>query len=560
MEVSNNGFTNGVHVLETPDDIIINSQVYSKDTFKPKDLSFFNLDLVTNNNFQRRNILAFQRTKLERFGAGEESHAVVKESKYKYFLQDNVDPNIIYYLDSDKTGFFHKIKKDGDNYTKIKTISPISGFYKSSSDTRYDGAANYDQKIVGQTDKYVVLYQESMWFPRKGPDLGANTWRVNTDGLLSGSYVLIDKNTLSVRFNNFAGSIDNNNAATYLLAETKEAIYVLERFSTAFRIVKFVTATNVRTSLYTKTVQLLNCDVDKYNKCFYTLYGLNDKTYLMKFSLNTDMDSVEIISETETNFALYKDTYDKFLLYSIKICNDEYFNLTVYEPNVDRWHYHANRDRFGTYHFWGFSFSWGEYFYPSYLDRYARSNSGKHRYSIFKYDEENEKYTYTSYNETSTQYIYGVLHYNNYISIIFINDRIVFYKLDPETGVNTRIFNIVGTYETIGVDKNNNVYIFDSANKCTIYNVSKAKELNAVFELDDYVYDNEDINTYINIYSKNFLDEYTKSKVKITFEGDCVFQENNKQELITYTDGPTTHIPVIITGGGNIYCRIEEEE
>jgi hypothetical protein len=81
------------------------------------------------------------------------------------------------------------------------------------------------------------------------------------------------------------------------------------------------------------------------------------------------------------------------------------------------------------------------------------------------------------------------------------------------------------------------------------------------FEKSSYNYNNTDIPTYVTISSKNFVNEYIKTKVKITIEGNCKFTSNGKKELITYTDanGPV-NIDVTVTYGGTMYCYIKEVE
>ena len=112
----------------------------------------------------------------------------------------------------------------------------------------------------------------------------------------------------------------------------------------------------------------------------------------------------------------------------------------------------------------------------------------------------------------------------------------------------------------MGLDEANNFYIFDSNNKCNIYNKNTSCELIAEFEQESYDYEDTNIDTYITVYSKNFLGEYINSKVQITLTGNCYFKENNSKELIIITEKEIQQIPVIITNGGTVYCYIKEVE
>jgi hypothetical protein len=142
-----------------------------------------------------------------------------------------------------------------------------------------------------------------------------------------------------------------------------------------------------------------------------------------------------------------------------------------------------------------------------------------------------------------------------------MNKRIIGYRLDLTTEKYNKCFEVAGTFYTIGMDENNKFYTFDNSNVCHIYNDVTSYLLDAQFEKSSYTYNNADIATYVQIYSKNFVNEYIRTKVKITIEGHCKFTENNKKEIITYTNasGPR-NIPVTVTYGGTMYCYIKEVE
>ena len=559
---------NGVHILETPEDIIINSQIYDKNTFEPKPLNFFNLDLVTDNGFSQKNILTYYKSNIERFGASTGSHAIVKEPNYTCFIQDNQDQNIVYYLDYTKAGFFTKVQKTEKGfYKKINSISPISGYYKKAEDTRYGGWTNYEQKILGQTNDYVILYQEAYFCPNNNVSVyhsggayssGVTTWGVSSDGELAASYVFINKSTLAVTYINVANQIPCCTAGVYIISSNKDYIYVFERLNTATNIVKLDPLNLKRTVLYNSTAFLnLNCNVLKYKDYYYTILRTSDTTYPFKlkcFNINYNNDTVSSpnipgYDTSEINLENISATH-QFVLWSLKIINDSFISITTYENNQD---HHTYRSE---YWFWqGRTVTT-----DTYTDKYVASNAGQHRYRIFKLNSDRKIYELhdTKY-ETEKQFIYGVLNYDSYTDIVLINDRIVVYRLNKDTEENIKVFESIGSYRTIGLDQNHNLYIFDTSNKCTIHNNSSSKSLSISFEATAYTYNGDNIETYINIGSKNFLDEYIKTKVKITIDGNCVFQENNSKELITYTDyNNIKEIPVTITAGGVIYCYIKE--
>ena len=142
-----------------------------------------------------------------------------------------------------------------------------------------------------------------------------------------------------------------------------------------------------------------------------------------------------------------------------------------------------------------------------------------------------------------------------------MNNKLLGYRLNLETEKYEKCFEKAGTFYTIGLDENNKFYTFDNANNCNIYNDVTSFELNADFEKPNYTYNNTDIDTYVTIYSKNFVNNYIKTKVEVTLDGSCKFTSNGKKKLITYTDpNGKLNIPVTVYYGGTVYCYIKEVE
>ena len=83
----NLNITTGYHVFETPDDIIINSQIYDRITMEPKPYNFFNTNYCLNN----KNLLLHEVNILEYPWA-----MIAKEPDYRYYIQDTQDSDIFY--------------------------------------------------------------------------------------------------------------------------------------------------------------------------------------------------------------------------------------------------------------------------------------------------------------------------------------------------------------------------------------------------------------------------------------------------------------------------------
>ena len=103
---------------------------------------------------------------------------------------------------------------------------------------------------------------------------------------------------------------------------------------------------------------------------------------------------------------------------------------------------------------------------------------------------------------------------------------------------------------------NGNIWAFNNQ-KFEILTQGTPQDLSVSFEQETYEYQDVYINSYVQMYAKNFLSEYLNINVKLTLSGPCVF-ENNSNILITNTGNSITTIPVIIRGADKCTCSIEE--
>ena len=549
----NLNITTGYHVFETPDDIIINSQIYDKVTMEPKPYNFFNTNYCLNN----KNLLLHEVNILEYPWA-----MIAKEPDYRYYIQDTQNSDIFYCLTeqtyNNQNQYFLKIQKTNTGFKILNAIAPDSGYRYGFSGVYGDSKSSVcHYKMLGQTDKYIILTQTMSGMPY--------VYYSNVPRYQTLSYIIIKKSDMSVKSKNINVYYDYS---VYLIKETNDSLYLYENLGGRIYIVRYDPYTNIRTVFFSKeTYADASCigisNIINFQNKYYILTCNSAKDYYAFQELTIDFEYNKVsckekVLEKDSNFLYHyatsrTDFLDcSWLQIDLKNINDTYISITI----------HDNANKIHAYGYSGFK---------DYDDSNAWFNLGQtvssaakyHRHILYKYDKENDKWISKGIitPDEQTQHIYGVLYYDDYTPIFLLNTRIMAYRLNLKTEKYEKCFEKAGTYYTIGLDENNKFYMFDSNNNCSIYNDVTSYELFAKFEHDSYNYTDGPIDTYVSILSKNFLSKYINTKVELTLSGNCKFTENNKKTLITHTQSTgKLNVPVIVTNGGTMYCYIKEVE
>ena len=125
---ANLDITTGMHLLETPEDIIINSQVYDKTTMQPTANQFFNI----NNDCE---LLA----KLISLTDSEYSR-IHKPADYNHILQDADDIELFYII----------------NRSVLYQLRKHNGAYSITKSCKVDEENHMNMKFLGQTEHYIL--------------------------------------------------------------------------------------------------------------------------------------------------------------------------------------------------------------------------------------------------------------------------------------------------------------------------------------------------------------------------------------------------------------------
>lgn len=611
---SNLNHTNGYQLMETPDDIIINNQVYDKFTMEPKEFKFFN----TNFHLNHKVMLKHQVNILEYPWS-----MIPKEPDYEYYIIDNQDVNIFYCISEkaydNQEQYILKVQKTPEGEYKILNyISPDNGDAPTSyyHDSSSPNSSRCIYKLLGQNDSFLYIAVSKVHsinhnFPEsvngitffssdgrfvtriKNNEAFKNAYKYSMQEYLQ--YIVINKKDMTI--SQYINVEDTNSFAVFKIKEDNNKLYLMENIcydpkkvarTQQFRIVMF--NNTVRTVLNTLEQRMEKTKIGlmnfvEINNEYRTLvfvpgmYGWKN-TGIFRFTINNN-DTVTFLNDTESiHFEYpYNDSYytitdfpwvafgyltepqttdNHMLQLDIKQINDTYFSITRHDISNKKHQYQSFAC--GTEIGWGACMvAYARYAY----DDNVFSSQGYHRHYLCKEDSENGgfKLVKTLTPVSETQHIYGVLYYNELCPIFLMKEGIFGYKLDLETEDYEIILNKPGTYYTIGLDENNSLYLCDINDNIEIYNDNTVYELKATFEQDTYEYDNQNISTYVTIYAKNFTKDYIKTKVKLTLDGHCHFNATNNNQLITYTNkNGIVNVPITITYGGSVHCDIQEVE
>lgn len=554
--------TTGYHVFETPDNIIINSQLYDKFTMKPKDYCFWNINYCLNN----KNLLLHEKNILEYAWS-----KIAREPDYEFYIQDNQDSSIFYFITeigpTDNNQYICKCQKTETGYKLLNYASPNSGyvpFINGTGQNHVVPSTFLHYKIIGQTNDFILFAQTA-----SGRYYVTNN-RNEPDNEPRGSmlaYVIVNKNDFSFKYLNRYLVYDYS---VYFIKSIDNYLYLYETYGQlsddkAYQIIfRYDLSTNTLVSLYSTSVSCSQCigisNIILFKNRYYVLTCANDDSYYAFniFNINFQNNSVSVEQVKLPNnpgFTYHKkinrnDYFDNhWIQIDLKNIDDTYIAITEHdvENKVHGYFIGGRTD--------GYCISANNF--PT-VSQTSHSSVGWHRHALFKFEENTWVSKGIITPDEANQHIYGVLYYDQYTPIFFMNNKVQIYNLDLDEEKYNKVLEIPGTYYTVGLDSNNTLYLFDDTNKCKIYNTASSNELDVKFEKDEYKYNNQNINTYLTIYSKNLLNEYISSNVKITLSGNCTF-ENGDQELYTSTDSNgIKNISVIINYGGKIYCYIEE--
>lgn len=167
-------------------------------------------------------------------------------------------------------------------------------------------------------------------------------------------------------------------------------------------------------------------------------------------------------------------------------------------------------------------------------------------------------YTIIQVYELSNSY-YGVVPYNNGETLMMYNsssiDFISFRDIEERYELVTALR---GSFTTIGIDKNNTIWIQDNDGSVEMVGLNVPTIAEALFIDQELNYRNEDIETYIEVFCKNFNGNLIETDVEVFLNGPIKFSDTeSKNKKIKTSANNTIRIPVTIFNSGLVETNVK---
>lgn len=606
-------YIHGQHIFETPDDIYINGQGYDKNTMEFKPFVFFNTDKA----FAKKNLLLHQ---IDNITYDKDWY----DQDYCRYLQDNQDYNTFYYVSeinyNDKNQYINKVQKIDDTWKITKSITPndtfIYGRYKYNyQDSSYYvtsySTGNVGYQILGQTRDYIIILQSKQLEMYGSNSNGQNLTMVINSYL---DHTIININDLTRDYNSLTRlpfpildtctiyaiqksdftistyKIENSYSDVYIktIHETNESIYLYANFIHNIYIYQYLPASNQLKILLSYNIendsdnninentkipkdQLMGIsNIININDSFYCITGTANKYYFLKINIDYKTNKANYTKININNNVLPMHSFYNPIDKNNPIATPSskcYYNLFKINDYIGILTY-TTTTKIPNYHDTGFYQNYSSNGTYDITISYNSNNPINSHYDLMPISweilslfelKDNKITCLECFNNNSKRRCRGMLQKNENQIFILYQDALEGYIIQDNKLYNN--FELLENEQQIGFDELKRLYVIDQNSKIKILDDPISYYVNASFEKSDYTYNDKDIQTYITINSKNYLNKNIKSKVQITLDGPCKFTSNNSKKIITYTSATeNVKVPVTVTYGGTVNCYIKEVE
>lgn len=299
-----------------------------------------------------------------------------------------------------------------------------------------------------------------------------------------------------------------------------------------------------------------NFYIGRYNKSdnsktdIYNDNGLGEKTCWSVFSC-MQLNETEIIS-LRTARSFNNLSIDKLLLKKYIIDYDfekvYYKNLELdcslipdkYIPRIDSTTY----------------FTQCHYFTIKNKEYFIFWNKGDKKLYLASKTSENV-YTITQIYEFANSY-YGLIVYNDKTLILYNSNSIDFLSfrtLEEKFELST---SLKGGFTSIGIDKSQCIWVQNIEGSVDIVGLNVPTIAEALFIDQQLNYENSDIETFVEVFCKNFNGDLLVANLEIFLNGPIVFSDTkSKKRIVKTSSNNTIRIPVTITNSGIIETNIK---
>ena len=538
------------HIIETAEDFIINNKVFSKYTLEENgQLNFFRLKEAAPNDYRYMPM----------------KHLSRKDCDYTVCrsMTDNLDSSITYilYRNAD-VNYAAKLKKQEDGYykeiatVKLDNISPPQGNpgYYSHINITFDGQTNLAVLI---NDGFAIfnirksdfslrkLITRKPIFPVEINQEDEYVRFIDTECIQDAEYN-VSENTISA-WNNINNKWDDTN---YL--PSIKYLYKLQDIIIPFININYFMNGYKLYTLYKEP------DNSPLNKLWYgekTRSGISGKvlfthfTRLSKNVLYTHQESIQlgtndyfVFIDNNSAISTYgDDMYSLNLSHILKDLNIHLYNRT-------------NPDKYYEYKINGTS---DKIFMDIFKDD-----------SFLIIDQNNEKTNLILLSSEMDELIKIVLEpnkkfqicekYDNEHFVLIYDDECCVYEIDYVKKQINKVSNFTNI-NAFSIDDAKNLWLINNTS-FDIQNENTASILEAKFDKEQYTYSGTDISSTIKIRAINFLNKRIRTKIKITLDGPCVFDNGKKQATLYTSTDRDLIVAVTINGTGKCSSTIEEVE
>lgn len=507
-------------IVETPEHLVINTQVHDKATLKPIPLKFNVVSSPIIYSSLSRCIWTYDNNSSSRL-----IFLHCGNNKYQKMFQDSTDGTIFYSIIKypDYGIKLIKFKKDDNNVSELWAAS----YNQNLARCGMPGAYGNDIQVLYQSDLYIVFLLK---------------YTYHHGGWDNGEYYYLrkyNKKTNEITdFTNYGMGGPESSIQNYQLMEYyNDNVYLYQQNGSVHYIQKINLSTNIMTTLlnFTNTGGLAVIDNpvkigDYYYiiKDNYLQSGVHEYCfYKIRLDVKTDTVEQEVVNINLNGYML--DTAPGEVLSGIgegiyhtlnTITTNEkkYIICTIHAvPNIN--------------------------YYPN-----------QHKNIVFEVTD----------NEIVVKDVVlfpngckGVMEYINTNTLMFLfTDSIAFYKFDSTKEKYVVTYRKGGIFNTVGFDTLNRFYMQYNTNAIEVVTSMNACVLKADFSEEYYI--NTNTETEIHFYAKNFLDEFLNTDVRITLIGPVEFKDGTKQIITKTSDKGIESLPVKITGSGRIEVVINQ--
>lgn len=541
---SNTDITGHINkIVETPNELVVNSQLYDKATLKPIPLKFFTMH-TTFKHLVLKTRIDWNNVVINQDGGTVGNHYQLQTYCHQVrnaasMIQDKNDTNKFYMIvrrsmsGYDSVMFYALTSVDGV-ITYVQSVEPYANYgltWTTNADYRYKN----DLHILYETDSYFICERKCCHY-----DYYTNryTYRVTEQLLRVAKNNLFSYTSISELWNS-DDVLDTSgaNCFRYYMESQGEIGYIMSHLKNSVAVYKYDSLNNILTtkmSYSNQTGYNTASNPVKVGDYYYKLidnYVAADaephKYALMKIRLDAAADTVtyEIIP---IDIGIYSAVVPRGYILEV-VHSMECFNVNGKDYIVFTLHSLPTFNRSPEYHC----------------------------HVTMRLEATGAVVTDIVYLKDGCR---GVLYYVKPTTCVFmLVNAFAFYTFNATTEKYVLTYSCAGIFNTIGFDSTNRFFAQRTDYSVEMLTYASPTILKADFEEEIYNKDTASLETNVVYYAKNFLNEYINVNVNLTIVGDAVFTDNGLKTIALSTSATGTKlIPVTIKGYGRLEVIINQ--